>query len=430
MAQRQILRQLAEVGRLRLQDLDDAALVHLLRDELVTVAGQTVTLTDKGRRRVAPTKTTIKVAKPLHPLTPLRRNYPVGRREQPSKRGYYAAEERSRREVAEWMERHGPPPIDWSNPDPERQKELRELARLLSAPLRHDDGTEWAADDYFRLYLRAHLDEPEGSLLPAELPADQAADGEPNWHGHGYKLDDDSFEFPLDMTSRQYFNLHARLHAERDWPHRHRRLHRNEEEILAKELRIPLTQLHAANAKGGMFDLTRLPSDEKERPEKVLGLASHGRYVYTVNAGRLRTLHQIPTEDDLLALPAGLASELWCGWLPNYLEHHPDAFLPATLEGHNATIQQLIDHPEQRERLDDGYVIYLRCMHCQPRHQALEDPAETDDSSRHLCVCGHSADQHLLGPFVVWRLESHDGRCTECACTIFRESQTQLVDSR
>jgi len=183
MAQRQILRQLAEVGRLRLQDLDDAALVHLLRDELVTVAGQTVTLTDKGRRRVAPTKTTIKVAKPLHPLTPLRRNYPVGRREQPSKRGYYAAEERSRREVAEWMERHGPPPIDWSNPDPERQKELRELARLLSAPLRHDDGTEWAADDYFRLYLRAHLDEPEGSLLPAELPADQAADGEPNWHG-------------------------------------------------------------------------------------------------------------------------------------------------------------------------------------------------------------------------------------------------------
>jgi hypothetical protein len=193
-----------------------------------------------------------------------------------------------------------------------------------------------------------------------------------------------SFEFPLDMTSRQYFNLHARLHAERDWPHRHRRLHRNEEEILAKELRIPLPQLHAANAKGGMFDLTRLPSDEKERREKVLGLASHGRYVYTVNAGRLRTLHQVPTEDDLLALPAGLASELWCGWLPYYLDRHPDAFLPATLEGHNATIQQLIDHPEQRERLDDGYVIHLRCMDCQPRHQALEDPAETYDSSRQL----------------------------------------------
>jgi hypothetical protein len=94
------------------------------------------------------------------------------------------------------------------------------------------------------------------------------------------------------MTSRQYFNLHARLHAERDWPHRHRRLHRNEEEILAKEPRIPLAQLHAANAKGGMFDLTRLPSDEMERREKVLGLASHGRYVYTVNAGRLRTLHR------------------------------------------------------------------------------------------------------------------------------------------
>jgi hypothetical protein len=76
----------------------------------------------------------------------------------------------------------------------------------------------------------------------------------------------------------------------RDWPHRHRRLHRNEEEILAKELRIPLAQLHAANAKGGMFDLTRLPSDEKERREKVLGLATHGRSVYTANAGRLRTI--------------------------------------------------------------------------------------------------------------------------------------------
>ena len=99
MTHRQILRQLAEAGRLRLQDFDDAALAHLLRDELVTVAGQTVTLTDKGRRRVAPKKTTTKVAKPLHPLTPLRRNYPVGRREQPSKRGYYAAEERRRREV-------------------------------------------------------------------------------------------------------------------------------------------------------------------------------------------------------------------------------------------------------------------------------------------------------------------------------------------
>lgn len=148
MTHRQILRQLAEAGRLRLQDFDDAALVHLLRDELVTVAGQTVTLTEKGRRRVAQKRRPPRSHKPLHPLTPLRQNYPVGRREQPSKRGHYAAEERSRREVAKWMDRHGPPPIDWSNPDPERKKELRELARLLSAPLRHDDGTEWTADDH------------------------------------------------------------------------------------------------------------------------------------------------------------------------------------------------------------------------------------------------------------------------------------------
>jgi hypothetical protein len=87
MTQRQVFRQLAEAVRLWLQDFDNAALVHLLRDELVSVAGQTVTLTDKGRRRVAPRKTTSKVAKPLHPLAPLRRNYPVGRRDQPSKRG-------------------------------------------------------------------------------------------------------------------------------------------------------------------------------------------------------------------------------------------------------------------------------------------------------------------------------------------------------
>jgi len=43
-----------------------------------------------------------------------------------------------------------------------------------------------------------------------------------------------------------------------------------------------------------MFDLTRLPSDEQERREKVLGLARYGRYVYTVNGGRLRTLHSGP----------------------------------------------------------------------------------------------------------------------------------------
>src|SRR5215211_5388366 len=65
MTHRQILRQLAEAWRLHLQDFDDAALVHLLRDELVTVAGQTVTLTEKGRRRVAPKKTTTKGGKPL-----------------------------------------------------------------------------------------------------------------------------------------------------------------------------------------------------------------------------------------------------------------------------------------------------------------------------------------------------------------------------
>jgi hypothetical protein len=427
MSQRQVLRQLAEAGQLRLQDFDAAGLARLLRQELITVTGQTVTLTDKGRRLAAPRTPPVRAGKPPHPLRPPRRNLPIGRREQPSKRGYYVAEERSRRSVREWTERN-PPLIDWSKPDPERDERLRKLARLLSAPLHHDDGTEWTVDDYFRDYLRTHLEEPEGTLLPEG----QTADSEPIWHGHGYELDDDTFEFPLDLTSRQYFNLHARLHAERDWPHRHRRLHVDEEELLAKELRIPLGQLRAADAKGRMFDLTRLPSDERERQQRLMGLANQGlHYVYTLNAkGRLRTLHQVPTEDDLLALPAHAASVLWCSRLWYYLERKPDAFMPTTLVAHNSAIQQLIEHPQQRERVDTGYVVYLECRECAPRNQALADPAETYDSSRHRCVCGHSADEHLLGLFLVWQLEPHDAGCDECECTAFREHQGALVDSR
>ena len=260
MTQRQVLRQLAEAGQLQLQDFDAAGLTRLLRKELITVAGQTVTLTDKGRRLAAPKKQPRRASKPPHPLRPPRRSYPIGRHEQPSKRGYYAAEERSRRSIRAWTKRH-PPLIDWSTPDPERDERLRKLARLLSEPRRHDDGTEWTADDHFRDRLRSHLEEPKETLLPEE----PAPDGESPWHGHGYKLEDDTFEFPLDMTSRQFCNLHARLHAEQDWPHRHRRLHVDEEAWLARELRIPLPQLRAVNAKGHMFDLTRLPIDERKR---------------------------------------------------------------------------------------------------------------------------------------------------------------------
>jgi hypothetical protein len=165
MSQGQVLRQLAEAGQLRLQDFDAAGLARLLRQELITVTGQTVTLTDKGRRLAAPRTPPVPAGKPPHPLRPPRRNLPIGRREQPSKRGYYIAEERSRRSVRERTERN-PPLIDWSMPDPERDERLRKLARLLSAPLHHDDGTEWTVDDYFRDYLRTHLEEPEGTLLP------------------------------------------------------------------------------------------------------------------------------------------------------------------------------------------------------------------------------------------------------------------------
>jgi hypothetical protein len=214
MKQRQVLRQLAEAGQLRLQDFDAAGLVRLLRQEMITVTGQTVTLTDKGRRLAAPKKPTVRAGKPPHPLPPPRRSRPIGRSTQPSKRGYYAAQERSRQQTSKWLEGNPLPPIDWPTPDPERDERFRQLARLLSAPLRYDDGTEWTADDYFRDRLRAHLEEPERALLPE----DDAPNSEPMWHGHGYRLDDDTFEFPLDLTSRQYFNLHARLHAGREWP--------------------------------------------------------------------------------------------------------------------------------------------------------------------------------------------------------------------
>jgi hypothetical protein len=151
---------------------------------------------------------------------------------------------------------------------------------------------------------------------------------------------------------------------------------------VAEELKIRLAQLRAANANGGMYDLRRLPADEQQRRDKLLALDRYGRYVYTVNAGLLRTPHLVPTEEDLLAFPAGAASLLWCSQLWFHPEQHPDQFLQTTLEDHNTAIQRLIDHPDQRERIDDRYVIYLRCLHCQSRHHALQDPAETDDSAR------------------------------------------------
>jgi hypothetical protein len=43
---------------------------------------------------------------------------------------------------------------------------------------------------------------------------------------------------------------------------------------------------------------------------------------------------------------------LWCTELWFYGERKPDAFMPVTLETHNAAIQTLIDHPERREGLE------------------------------------------------------------------------------
>jgi hypothetical protein len=175
--------------------------------------------------------------------------------------------------------------------------------------------------------------------------------------------------------------------------------------MLAKELRIPLPQLRVANAKSGMFDLTRLPIDEQERQAKLLGFAREGlRYVYTLNSnGLLRTLHQVPTEEDLLALSAHAASILWCTELWFYLERKPDAFMPAALEAHNATIHQLIDHPEQRERLGDRYVVYLRCKDCAPMMADVTDASAAPSVSAQVslsCSCRSRTPPHrrIEGP--------------------------------
>jgi hypothetical protein len=60
---------------------------------------------------------------------------------------------------------------------------------------------------------------------------------------------------------------------------------------------------------------------------------------------------------------------LWCGELWFYLEQKPDAFMPTTLAAHNTAIQQLIDHSQQRERIDAGYVVFLECRDCASRHR-------------------------------------------------------------
>jgi hypothetical protein len=348
MKQRQVLRQLAEAGQLRLQDFDAAGLARLLRQELITVTGQTVTLTAKGHRLAAPRKSTVRAGKPPHPLPPPQRSRPIGASARPSKRGYYAAQERSRRQTQEWLARHPPPPIDWSTPTPSATSGSgsspgcsRNHAATTTVPSGPRTTTSAIASaptsrsprDRCWWKTRRRMASRSGMAT---------ATGSTTTRSSSPRHDQPAVLQPACTTA-----CGARLAAPPS------RLHRDEEAKQAKELRIPLSQLRVTNAKGRMFDLTRLPIDEQKRQAKLLSFARQGlRYVYTLNSnGLLRTLHQVPNEDDLLALPSHAASILWCTELWFYVERKPDSFMPATLGAHNAAIQQLIDHPKQRERL-------------------------------------------------------------------------------
>jgi hypothetical protein len=43
------------------------------------------------------------------------------------------------------------------------------------------------------------------------------------------------------------------------------------------------------------------------------------------------------------------------------------------------------------------------------------------------CVCGHNADEHFTGFFLVWKLERHDVRCGQCECSAFRERSGEPI---
>ncbi len=77
-------------------------------------------------------------------------------------------------------------------------------------------------------------------------------------------------------------------------------------------------------------------------------------------------------------------------------------------------------------RIGSGTAI-LGAVFAGDRHRHHPD-AETYDSSMHLCLCGHNADHHLVGFFVVWKLQSRDGRCTQCECTALSEDRGELAD--
>jgi hypothetical protein len=83
-------------------------------------------------------------------------------------------------------------------------------------------------------------------------------------------------------------------------------------------------------------------------------------------------------------------------------------------------IDQLIAHPQQRERVGDRWWVYLLCDQCDRAGRiagARRDPVETETGADVECACGHGADQHRIGPIVLWRLNPRDGFCAKSGCT-------------
>jgi hypothetical protein len=324
---------------LQLGDLHSSTLVALLRKEHIQVNGQTVTITDTGRQAVAEL-----LAKQPAPST---RSTPII-----SKRDRYrdeqATRERGRRE----------PPFQ---PSEELIGRLAELFDLLS---RHPDGTRFSSADHYQRTLLHHLNEP-----PVDFPTEFTGPGPTNrfFAGHGYKLDDDTFEFPPTMGVEDFVTLHVDLHGQQPaWPHQHRLFHDNERHAYASELGLPVRLVTRLSEQGWLLSFD-LPRDEAERQQRLLALGQQGtQYVYTANGPAILQLHRTPTHRDLLAHASHAASVLYCTGLWYHLEHQDDLdqWRPTTLAAHNQVIDQLTAHPQQRERVGDRWRVYLLCDQC------------------------------------------------------------------
>src|SRR6266508_4476936 len=122
---------------LQLDKLHSSTLVALLRKEHVTVAGQTVTITDAGRQAL----TEFLATKPQH--VQLIQPTPV-----------ISKLDRYREQQATWEQGRRQPRLQPS------EELVDGLARLFDMVSRHPDGTPFGFADHYQRKLTRHLSEP------------------------------------------------------------------------------------------------------------------------------------------------------------------------------------------------------------------------------------------------------------------------------